>query len=122
MYIESDIFDDLDRIRISLENPVPLGPRKLPRHEKQEWFLKGPVPWTWIEKAAGLPGKSLFVGLALWRLAGWQRKSTVTYSTKNPQVLSRNAARRGLWALEKAGLISVARAPGKASRVTILKR
>jgi hypothetical protein len=125
MYIESvsksDIFSDLERIRYHSEITLPLVENKLPRHRKREWFLKGPIPWAWIEKAGLLPGAALLVGLTIWRLAGWQRKPVVTYSLSNSQPLSLQAARRGLRALEKAGLISIELAPGKASRITILK-
>jgi len=42
----------------------------LPRHKLGEKFLKGPIPWDWISRAAKQPGKAVHVALVLWFLAG----------------------------------------------------
>ena len=47
--------------------------KRPPRHKPGEKFLKGPVPWQWVEAASRLPGKALAVGLAAWREAGCRK-------------------------------------------------
>ena len=97
--------------------------RKPPRHRQGEKFLKGPIPWEWLTQAAKLPGKAFEVGIALWFLAGVQRKRTVTLSGSALRDLevSRFAGYRALSALEKTGLVSVQRHPGRNPIVTILE-
>ena len=41
------------------------APAKHRRHRRADRFLKGPVPWPWLVRAMGLPGKALAVGLML---------------------------------------------------------
>jgi hypothetical protein len=97
--------------------------QKPPRHRQGEKFLKGPIPWKWIAKAARLPGKALQVALALWFLAGIKSKSVVALSgsvLRDIGVL-RHSGYRGLKELEKAGLISVQRHEGRSPVVTILE-
>jgi hypothetical protein len=85
-------------------------------------FLKGPVPWPWIEKAARLPGKSLVVGLALWRLAGAMKSRTVRLANSETEALgiSRSAKSRALHELEHVGLVAVMRRNGCLPKVIIL--
>ncbi len=84
-------------------------------------FLKGPVPWAWIERASALPGKALAVGLSLWRLAGALRSRTVRLGNREVERLGvdRFAKSRALRALREAGLVEVASHQGRAPRVTI---
>lgn len=86
-------------------------------------FLKGPVPWKWIEAAAQLPGKSLAVGLCIWRLAGAMRSDTIRLSNKECEALgvSRYAKSRALKHLGSANLIAVERHQGRFPRITILQ-
>ena len=88
-----------------------------------EKFLKGPIPWTWIIRATGLPGRALEVGLCLWRLVGATTKSTVPLCNSELTALGidRHAKARALYELEKVGLISVERSGKKVPRVTVLK-
>jgi hypothetical protein len=85
-------------------------------------FLKGPVPWVWVCKATKLPGKTLEVGLALWRLSGAMRSDTVRLTNKEMKALGvdRNAKSRALKQLQKSGLVSVQQDPGKIPRITII--
>lgn len=94
-----------------------------PRRKKGEWFLKGPIPGTWLHRAAKLPGRALHVGLALWFLAGLKKCNyvTLTWATFNRFGVSPDSGRRGLAALERVGLVSVERHPGRCPRVTILE-
>ena len=86
-------------------------------------FLKGPVPWPWIEKAARLPGKALIVGLALWRLSGAVKSMTIRLSNSELEALgvSRSAKSRALKSLEQAGLIAIDQRLGCLPIVTLLR-
>lgn len=100
---------------------APLPPRRR-AVRRRERFLKGPVPWPWLLRAMGLPGRALHVGVYVWFFAGLQRSETVVLTMSRLQRelgFSRATATRGLAALEAAGLVSVERAPGRAPRVTI---
>src|SRR4051812_619934 len=95
---------------------------KLPRHRHGEWFLCGPIPWTWLEKAACLTGKALHLSLVLWREGGRRHCRTVKVSLNRVGLgMSEYAARRALRSLEAAGLVSVLRKPGRGLEVTILE-
>jgi hypothetical protein len=94
----------------------------VPATQPNQRFLKGPVPWPWIEVAAKLPGKALAVGIALWRLAGAVKSKTIRLSNAEVSELGcdRNAKSRALRDLERAGLITVERQPGCSPRVTLV--
>jgi DNA-binding MarR family transcriptional regulator len=87
-------------------------------------FLKGPVPWNWIEKAARLPGKSLAVGLCIWRLMGATRSNTIKLSNRECEALgiTRHAKSRALRQLEAAGLIAAEHHRGRFPRIKIVPR
>ena len=93
-----------------------------PRHRTGEKFLKGPVPWSWLVLAARAQGRSLHVAFMLWFQAGLAKQRTVKLSLSGMAVMgvSRFAAKRGLEALETAGLVIVDRGPGRCPRVTLL--
>jgi hypothetical protein len=100
---------------------TPPPPRKSSRHRPGEWFLRGPVPWPWLEIAARLPGRALAVALCLWREAGRQHRSTIKLCLRRVGLgVSEQSARRGLRALESAGLVTVERLPGRGLAVTLL--
>jgi len=118
--------DPLDPKRLTLRRtPAVPAPRseKPPRHKPGEKFLKGPVPWDWIARAAQQPGKALHVAIALWFMAGIKRARTVALPGLALRVLgvSRYAGYRALAALDEAGLVAVARHPGRNPVVTILE-
>ena len=106
--------------------PAPViptgGERRPPRHKPGEKFLKGPIPWTWLEQAFLLPGKALHVALLLWQTGGCTNNRTVRLCLNGalPEGLNRQAARRGLTQLTRAGLVSVLRRPGRGLVVTLL--
>ena len=86
-------------------------------------FLKGPIPWDWVIRAAKLPGKALEVGLCLWRLKGLHpTRDTVLLSNAElkPFGIGRAAKSRALHALENAGLITVTHHQGRFPSVTVL--
>ncbi len=114
---------DPDRFRLNsnaAERP-PTSQRRIPRASKGQRFLRGPIPLNWLSAAAGLPGKSLHVGVALWLEVGLRNSAVVPLSNLTGRYfgLDRNAKYRGLDWLEQAGLISVERKPGRAPMVTI---
>ncbi|HTB77318.1 MAG TPA: hypothetical protein VK762_28935 [Polyangiaceae bacterium] len=92
---------------------------RLPRHSAGERFLRGPIPWTWLLRAMSLPGRALHVGLHVWQLAGMRGSAVVALSLSRLGV-ERTSASRGLAALERAGLVQVARGRGRKPIVTIL--
>lgn len=95
--------------------------KRLPRHKPGEKFLKGPIPWNWVSMSSKLPGKSLHVANALWFIAGIKNSRTIALSGKvlRGMGVKRNAAYRGLTALEDVGLVSVIRHSGRCPEVTI---
>ena len=97
--------------------------RKLPRHQGNEHFIKGPIPLDWITIAAQLPGKSCQVGNALWYLAGLNNSVPtikLTQTTLNKFGVTRHSKYRSLRCLEQARLITLNRTHGKNPTVTIL--
>jgi hypothetical protein len=99
----------------------PAKPKKPPRHRPGEWFLRGPIPWPWLDAAARLPGKALAVALCLWREAGRRRQRTVKLCLGRVGLgVSKYAARRAIRYLETAGLVSVLRERGRGLEVTLL--
>jgi hypothetical protein len=94
---------------------------KPPRHRPGERFMRGPIPWSWLERAAILPGKALQVSLVIWQIAGCSRRRTVKLSLVRVGLgVNEQAARRAIYRLEQAGLISVVRKPGHALEVVLL--
>jgi hypothetical protein len=105
---------DLDALR---SRPA----KKPPRHRQGEPFLKGPIPWPWLQRAMLLPGKALHVAILLWKESGIRRNRTVRF---NLSALAKigihpDTARRGLRALASAQLVTVTHHPGQALEVTL---
>jgi hypothetical protein len=100
---------------------VAQAPRRPPRHRSGEKFLKGPVPWAWLERAFTLSGKALHVALLVWFEAGCARSRTVRMCLSGtlPTGLNEQSARRGLQRLAEAGLVTVRRRPGRGLEVTL---
>lgn len=114
---------DPEQLRLSSDLTAPPKPtRRPPRHKAGEKFLKGPIPWNWMERAMGLPGKALHVAILLWRGAGWRKSRTVRLCLRGelPPGLNRWNARRGLTELENSGLVAILRKPGRGLEVTLL--
>jgi hypothetical protein len=121
----ADSLPDLERFRLDEPPKATTLCRtnsRPPRHRHGQLFLKGPIPMAWLERAAQLPGKALHVALALWFNAGLKNQACVRISLSGLQRLGalRDSARRGLAALEQAGLVSVKRHVGRKPIVTIL--
>jgi hypothetical protein len=124
MYLPDAPDMDLEKFRLpsSMTRPIP-SPKRPPRHRQGEQFLKGPIPWSWLERAGGLPGKALQVAMRLWQEAGFTKRRTVRFrlTAMRCMKIGPQAARRGLRNLEQAGLVSVHRKPGKSLEVTLLE-
>ena len=105
------------------ERPVPGSVAQRLRGKRQQRFLRGPIPWPWLEAAARLPGKALPVALALRYRAGLERKDSVTLPAGllTAMGVDRFAKARALAALERAGLIKVERRPGRGPVVTLVE-
>src|SRR5688572_11330446 len=89
---------------------------------KDSRFLKGPIPWNWLSKAARQPGRALHVAVSIWFWSGILKTKTFKFSVSKMSELGldRYAGYRGLNALESAGLISVDGSRGRSPIVTIL--
>jgi DNA-binding MarR family transcriptional regulator len=122
---------DLERFRVPIASipnsvgrtaPSPAKTFGLPRHAPGEWFLQGPIPWSWLTAAMTLKGKALHVGIVLWQRAQMTKTDVVVLPTKvmSDAGVSRSSMQRGLSALEEAGLVSAVRGPGKRPRIRLL--
>lgn len=114
---------DLDRFRqLPQAERTVSKPKRPPRHRAGEWFLKGPIPGEWLQAASRQPGCAINVGLALWYLVGMDNRQPIrlTRGALGRLGVSRHAGRRGLLALERAGLVEVVRHAGRCPMVTLL--
>ena len=79
---------------------------------------------NWLAIAAKIPRRNaVLVGLMIFHLAGLnRRRDGLTLTVKRCEVfgLGRKSVQRGLLDLEKMGLVSVERSPGRAARVDII--
>jgi hypothetical protein len=93
------------------------------KNNKKDRFIKGPIPFSWISRAACLSSSALKIGLILWYLAGLNKSETVKLSNRylTEFGIHRAGKYRGLQALQLAGLISVSNQIGRSPLVTILK-
>jgi hypothetical protein len=116
---------DLDEFSFSDAEAQAVQPRSRTRRiatVSEERFLRGPISWPWLVRAARLPGRALHVALVLQQQKGWRNSDSFTFTLTRMQELGldEQAARRGLRALEVAKLIALARKPGRGLLVTIL--
>jgi hypothetical protein len=114
---------DLDHLRLP-PSPTTLRPRRSrpPHHRPQSAFLKGPIPWDWLDRAGRLPGKALAVGLVLWQKAGLSNTCTVKICQARLDDLGLREAstRRGIRSLQDAGLIAVVSSAGRGLKISLL--
>ncbi len=101
----------------------PIAEREVKHSNRQQRFLKGPVPLHWLIAASQLPGKALAVGIAIWFRAGLTRSSSITLSSSHLALwgIDRSAKLRALNALEEASLIALERRNGKNPIITIIR-
>ena len=107
---------------VDLGKVTPKKPRTKNRRTKP--FLKGPVSWDWIERAATSKNRStVLVGLLVWYLSGRQQTTVaVVLCAKQTEKLNlgRKGFNNGIRDLTRLGLIRVAQQPGRCVRVEIL--
>ena len=98
------------------------APPRLERTSEDRRFVKGPLPYTWMQRAGQLPGKALHVALGLWFKKGVCGSITFTFKPKEATAFgaSIDAVYDALERLEAAGLIRVERHRGRSPTVTIL--
>jgi hypothetical protein len=118
---------DVESLRMPYPHANGIGRRAKPtsplRPRQGGRFLKGPIPWPWLEAAVSLPGKAVVVlALCLWHEAGLQKQKTfsVNLSRVGLPGVGRFTACRALKHLERAGLVAVRRKPGRKAELTIL--
>ena len=120
----SDPFD-IEALRLKEKDLAALAKKpstRPPRHLPGGGFLKGPVPLDWLTSAGRLPHQALQVGVLLWVEAGIRRNKTITFCLVRGEAmgLGEYTTRRALRQLQAAGLVSIARKPGRGLEVTIL--
>lgn len=94
----------------------------LPRHAAGELFLRGPIPFGWLEAASRCGGKALHVGLCIWHHAFMQKSGRVSVSMTRAAArmgFDRTTALRALKSLERAGLAELDCLPGRSPVVTL---
>jgi hypothetical protein len=108
---------DVEKVALTAEG---LATRKPTRRRRKGPFIQF-LPLAWIARADQLPGRARSVGLCLWYIAGLSRSQTVSFRLRlmSQFGVSPKAARRGLRALEKAGLVSINQKPGCNPLVTL---
>ena len=103
------------------ETQVETGLVRQSKIRRGQRFLKGPLPLPDIAIAARLPGQALALFLAVHHQTALTGKPSVTLPARLLADLgiSRGAKSRALQALEKAGLVTVARSRGRAARIQL---
>ena len=86
------------------------------------YFLRGPIPLPWLQRAASLPGKAYTLGSILWWFKGMNPTKPIKVTTKSLRnfSLSESAYLDGLKRLEEAGLVSVTRNKGQRALIEII--
>ena len=113
---------DIDSVRAPYGAAEPNLNRSKRCRRVRGLFLRGPVPMVWLRAAMRLPGDTLAVGVELWHVAGLRGSMTFNISVTRlcrETGTSDKTARRAVQELERAGLVSVQRPPGRQLRVTI---
>ena len=102
---------DIEKFRIPTQadtRAAEVPPQTPPRKQQVEPFLRGPVPLWWLSRAASAGSSGLSVGLCLWFMRGVTKSGgpiKVSRGVLKKMNLSRDQSRRGLQALQRAGLV-----------------
>lgn len=94
----------------------------IPRHQAGELFLMGPIPMDWLKRASRCGGKALDIGIAIWHLAFLKRSGSVSVSisrVSRERGFNRTTGLRALQSLERSGLVTAFRTPGRSPQVTL---
>jgi hypothetical protein len=112
---------DLDRLRLPLEATAgrQVAPRKA--QKRREQFVM--VPFSWIDRLKGASGQTYRVALTLLYL-DWKAKGDPVKLANGMLAIdgvSRHSKWRALVDLERLGLITVERRPGKSPLVRLIQ-
>ncbi len=104
--------------------PVAPTPKRPLRRRSAEWFIKGPIPGSWLSDAAKLSGRTLHLAIAIWHEVALAKRPGALLRNKTLGLfgVSRSTAYVGLKRLEAAGLVRVDRHNGRRPKVTICDR
>ncbi len=85
-------------------------------------FLKGPIPWSWLQKASLQHPKGLHVAINIWFLKAVTKKNDFPLSNKilREMGVSRQAKNESLRKFEEVGLVDLKQVIGK-SPIVIVK-
>ena len=117
-----DLDPDSLRLTGALPVVVPASPR---RRSPRQHYLGGKPPMAWLSRAHTAGKAALATGTALWFKRGLQGGKNapirVDSSLRRSMGLTQDQARRGVHALEAAGLVQVHRGGrGRCAEVTIV--
>lgn len=114
----------LSDLKLDATLPTEISRLTIPQAKEGELFLRGPIPWTWLGKAASAQrrGKCVHVALVLWLQCGLAKSPRVHVQPSLLRALGveRTAAYRALEAMEKKGIVKVERHRGRSPTVTLL--
>ena len=119
-----DVDPDSLRLTGALPVVVPASPR---RCSPRQHYLGGKPPMAWLSRAHKAGKAALAAGTALWFKRGLQGGKNapirVDSSLRRSMGLTPDQARRGVHALERAGLLEVRRGGrGRCAEVTIIEK
>lgn len=120
--------DDVAAFHASQEGKTRAPRRKrvialdLPRPEKGERFIQGPIPISWITAASACGYRGEAVALAVWFAASFQKSNPakLTNSVLAEFGVNARTARRCLERMEECGLVAVETHRGRSPIVTLL--
>jgi hypothetical protein len=107
----------------SKSNPTKPRPKTvIPKHQRGEMFVRGPIPFDWLRLALAIGGKAGNLAWAIWWRAGIEQQNPIklTVRTLRDFHVSPRTARRLLLDFEKAGLLQLDRKRGRGPLVTLL--
>ena len=117
---------ELDPDNFRLNQPLPAAVSARPRRRSpRQLYLGGQPPMAWLARAHAAGKAALAAGIALWFKRGLQGGKNVPIrvdsSLRRSMGLTHDQARRGVRALERAGLLEVHRGGrGRCAEVTIV--
>jgi hypothetical protein len=119
---------ELDPDNFRLNQPLPVAVPASPRRRSpRQLYLGGQPPMAWLTRAHTAGKAALATGIVLWFKRGLQSGKNVPIrvdsSLRRSMGLTHDQARRGVRALERAGLLEVNRGGrGRCAEVTIIEK
>jgi hypothetical protein len=113
-----DIYKELDTYTEELK---PSSAPK-PQSRTTRLFLKGPIPFTWLQKANSLGGSTGIVATGLWFYVGINSSKYFKVDSKLDQFtgVTRQTRQHALHKLETAGLVKIRNPKGSYPYIEIL--